>query len=76
MDAICVDCEHFEQDGRPIWYNQRCRASELPKGRDPVSGKICHWGVNDLGTKYPSDSPFKYCRNVNIDGGCHLFKKK
>ncbi len=68
--TICVDCKHFrnqEPSGprRDVWYNHFCAASPLPKGQDPVTGKVQQVTSNDLGTQGYTDDEFYHCRDMN-----------
>lgn len=73
--TICVNCIHFLQDEKKIWYNQFCKAKELSKGINPVNGKEEHIITNDLGNKNFTSTKYDFCRNVNL-GNCELFIEK
>ena len=77
--TLCAKCVHHRnahgghQAGPKAdsWFYPLCTHPELehPKVVDPVSGKVCYWTKNDLGTTIPTDHPHPLCRKVN-DGTC------
>jgi len=81
--AICYKCKNFKNlepagPRKNIWYNHLCMAIELPKEKDPVTGKVMHYSYNDLGGKYYADRAerFPHCRTTNKDGSCGYYEKK
>ena len=78
---ICKDCrfhKYIERNGKNpnAWYNHFCGASELPETIDPVTGGLSFFSVNDLGRQCSTPFQFRYCKDVNKDGNCDLFKTK
>lgn len=77
--TICTKCKHFknlEPDSprKDVWYNHLCQVNKLPVEIDPYDGVEKPHGKNDLGIKYASDTPFKYCRDCN-NGICQEFEQ-
>lgn len=79
--TICTKCKHFHNvyprsPRAHIWYNQYCRAEELPRAQDPVDGKLRHFKTNDLGMTVFVDLPWQHCRTANPHGECEHFAKE
>ena len=76
--TVCTECEHFlNLDSgscrESIWYNHLCKASPLPKRRDPYDGIEKPWQTNDIGGGGVAEHEFHFCRNAN-DGSCRKWE--
>jgi hypothetical protein len=76
--TVCIKCVHFHNKERHsprehVWYNHVCKAVKRKKVKDPYDGKMRYGGVNDLGTVYTTDDPYRYCRDINNDGKCKYY---
>lgn len=73
--TLCTQCVFFRKLG-PVWYSQFCAARPRERGTDPVTGAAGYVGVNDLGRRYITDTPYAYARDINPDGQCALFQAR
>ena len=78
--AICASCMHsrhiIKNRAAPnVWYNWFCSAAPREATVDPVSGESGYAGKNDLGGNYVTEDPWEYCRNINTNGQCRMFRK-
>jgi len=71
---VCVNCKHHIGPKDGIWYEHYCGAVERDRVTDPVTGKSCYGGVNDLGTVYTTDERFRNCREINKAGDCQFYE--
>ena len=71
MFTICVKCKHHH--GYGVWYGHYCHATERERVTDPVTGKQCFKGTNDLGGVYFTDERYPNCKTINLDGDCMLY---